>query len=83
MSLRRLQNLVVKLQKSSDALETFHNIINHQIKEGMVKKVDKSIPPNMPGIYLPHKPVFRKNAENTKSLLFMMHLQERKINENY
>ena len=35
-SLRRLQNLIVKLQKSPDLLETYDNIISNQLKEGIV-----------------------------------------------
>ena len=65
-SLRRLQNLIVKLQKSPDLLETYDNIISNQLKEGIVEKVDKKMPPNIPEFYLPHKPVVRENAESTK-----------------
>ena len=65
-SLRRLQNLIVKLQKSPDLLETYDNIISNQVKEGIVVKVDRDIPPNIPEFYLPYKPVVRENAESTK-----------------
>ena len=65
-SLRRLHNLIVKLKKLPDLLETYDNIISNQLKEGIVEKVDKKIPPNIPEFYLPHKPVVRENAESTK-----------------
>ena len=31
-SLRRLQNLILKLQKSPDLLETYDNIVSNQLK---------------------------------------------------
>ena len=65
-SLRRLQNLIVKLLKSPDLLETYDNIINNQLNESIVEKVDRNTPPNIPEFYLPHKPVARENAESTK-----------------
>ena len=46
-SLKRLQNLILNLQKSSDLLETFDNIISNQLKEGIVEKVNKSIHSNI------------------------------------
>ena len=46
-SLKRLQNLILNLQKPSDLLETFDNIISNQLKEGIVEKVNKSIHPNI------------------------------------
>ena len=52
-SLRRLQNLIVKLQKSLDLLEIYDNIISNQLKECIVEKVDRNIPPNIPEFYLP------------------------------
>ena len=65
-SLRRLQNLIVKLQKSPDLLEIYYSIISNQLKEGIVERVEKNIPQNIPEFYLPHKPVVRENAESTK-----------------
>ena len=46
-SLKRLLNLILNLQKSSDLLETFDNIISNQLKEGIVEKVNKSIHSNI------------------------------------
>ena len=66
VSLRSLQNPTIKLQKSPGPLETFDNIISNQLKAGMVKKLDKGIPLNIPESYLPYKPVFRENAASTK-----------------
>ena len=65
-SLRRLQNLIMKLQKSPDLLETYDNIISNWLTEDIVEKVDRNIPPNIPEFYLPHKPVVREYAESTK-----------------
>ena len=65
-SLRRLQNLIVKLQKSPDLLEIYDSIISNQLKEGIVETVEKSIPPNILEFWLPHKPVVRENAEYGK-----------------
>ena len=65
-SLRRLQNLIPKLEKSPKLLETYDNIIKTQLQEGIIEKVDESIPPNVPEFYLPHKPVVKENAETTK-----------------
>ena len=56
----------MKLQKSPDRLETYDNIISNQLKEGIVEKVDKNIPPDIPEFYLPHKSVVRENAESIK-----------------
>ena len=66
LSLRIPQNLIVKLQKSPGLLETFDNIINNQLKEGIVEKLDRSIPLKLPESYLPYKPVVRENAASAK-----------------
>ena len=50
-------------------MKTYDDIISNQLKEGIVEEVDKSIPPNIPEFYLPHKPVFRENAETTNMLI--------------
>ena len=65
-SLRGLQNLILKMQKSPDLLETYDDIISNQIKEGIVEKVDKSILTNISEFYLPHTPLVRENGESTK-----------------
>ena len=65
-SLRWIQNFIAKLQKSPDLLETYDNIIGNQLKGGIVEKVDRNIPPNIPKFYLRHKPVVRENAESKK-----------------
>ena len=56
----------MKLQKSPGLLETYDNIISNQLKEGIVQKVDRNIPPHIPEFCLHHKPVVRENAESTK-----------------
>ena len=60
-SLRKLQNLIVKLQMSPDLLETYDNIISNQLKQGIVEKKDKKSE-----FYLPHKSVARENAASRK-----------------
>ena len=40
-SLRRLKNLILKLQKLQDLLEANDNIISNQLKEGIVEKVQR------------------------------------------
>ena len=37
-SLKRMQNLAVKLQKSPGLLETYDSIISNELKEGIVEK---------------------------------------------
>ena len=66
VSLRSLQNLIAKLQKSPDLLETYDKIISNQLKEGIVEKLNKSIPLNIPESYLPYTFVVRENAASTK-----------------
>ena len=56
----------MKLLKSPDLLETYDNIITNQLNEGIVEKVDRNIPPDIPEFYLPHKPAVSENAESTK-----------------
>ena len=60
-SLRKLQNLIVKLQMSPDLLETYDNIISNQLKQGIVDKIDKKSE-----FYLTDKPVARENAASRK-----------------
>lgn len=46
--LRRLKNLIVKLRKSRDLLKTYNKIIRNYLKEGIVEKMNKIIPSNIP-----------------------------------
>ena len=82
VSLRSLQNLIIKLQKSPGLLETFDNIISNQLKEGMVEKLDKSIPLNIPDLTYLINLFSEKMLRAQKSVLFMMRLQEQIIGQN-
>ena len=82
VSLRSLQNLIIKLQKSPGLLETFDNIISNQLKEGMVEKLDKSISLNIPDLTYLINLFSEKMLRAQKSVLFMMRLQEQIIGQN-
>ena len=64
-SLRRLENLVKKLQGKPNLFEQYDGIIQEQIAEGVVEKVTGK--PAGKEFYLPHKPVIRESAESTKT----------------
>ena len=64
-SLRRLENLVKKLQGKPNLFEQYDGIIQEQIAEGVVEKVTGK--PVGKEFYLPHKPVIRESAESTKT----------------
>lgn len=63
-SLRRLDNLVKKLERQPNMLEKYDNIIQDQLTQGIVEKVGDSA--NEREFYIPHKPVVRERAESTK-----------------
>ena len=62
-SLRRLANLVRKLEK--DRLEQYDPIILDQLKQWIVERADSN-PEGKREFYLPHKPVIRETAETKK-----------------
>ena len=62
-SLRRLDSLVRKLEKQN-IIEQYEKVINDQLDEGIVEKVDKEAENRV--FYLPHKAVIRESAETTK-----------------
>ena len=66
-SLRRLENLVKKLQGKPNLFEQYDGIIQEQIAEGVVEKVTSE--PVGKEFYLPHKPVIRESAESTKTCI--------------
>ena len=63
-SMARLNNLIKKLQKNEKLFNRYDEIIQDQIKEGIVEIA----PEEAKGyeIYLPHHPVIRKIAESAK-----------------
>ena len=62
-SLRRLDNLVRKLEKQ-DIIERYDKIIKEHIDAGIVENADKEAQGKE--FYLPHKAVIRESAEATK-----------------
>ena len=68
-SLGRLSSLVKNLTHRNQ-LERYHNIIQDQIKEGIVEKVDEvceqEITVGEKVFHLPHRPVVRESAEAAK-----------------
>ena len=62
-SLRRLTNLVRKLEKTK-MLESYNDVIQDQLKSGVVERVVHAA--TKQEFYIPHKPVVRDTAETTK-----------------
>ena len=64
-SLRRLENLVKKLEKQPSHLDEYDRIIQDQLEQGIVERVNDE-PQGERECYLPHKAVIRETAESTK-----------------
>ena len=63
-SLRRMENLVKKLQREPDLLAQYDEVIQDQLAKGIVEKLTSD--PIGREFYIPHKPVIRESAESTK-----------------
>ncbi|XP_068707690.1 uncharacterized protein [Montipora foliosa] len=63
-SLKRLENLVKKLEKQPGMLEKYDEIIRDQLAQGIVERAEGE--PEGNEFYIPHKPVVRETAESTK-----------------
>ena len=63
-SLKRLNSLTKQLEKNSELLEKYDNIIKEQLEDGVVERVTESA--QAKDFYLPHKPVVRESAESSK-----------------
>ena len=63
-SIARLEGLVRKLQRDPDMIDKYDEIIQDQLKEGIVERVEEE--PNERVFYIPHKPVKRETATTTK-----------------
>ena len=63
-SLKRLSNLVTKLEKRPDMLKKYDEVIKDQLSQGVVEKATEKADGRE--FYLPHKPVVRESAESTK-----------------
>ena len=65
LSLRRLQGLLLRLQKDKDVFTTYDSIIKNQIQEGVAERVKPS--ENAVRVhYLPHYGVIRRDKETTR-----------------
>ena len=60
----RLQSLLKRLEKQPDLFNTYDEIIQDQLREGIVETVPDQASNHEH--YIPHKPVIRQNAETTK-----------------
>ena len=63
-SVVRLQGLVRKLQREPDMIEKYDEIIQEQLKEGIVERVVEE--PNEGVFYISHKPLKRETVTTTK-----------------
>ena len=63
-SLRRLESLVKRLQKQPNLLERYDSVIQDQLTQGIVERVQDK--PVAKAFYIPHKAVVRDAAESTK-----------------
>ena len=63
-SIARLSSLVRRLQHKPELLEEYDNIIQDQLKQGIIEKTTQE--PGEKEFYIPHKPVVREAAESTK-----------------
>ena len=63
-SLRRLESLVKRLQKQPNLLERYDSVIQDQLTQGIVERVQDK--PVAKEFYIPHKAVVSDAAESTK-----------------
>lgn len=63
-SLRRLENLVRKLEKQPGMLQKYYRVIQDQLSQGIVRRVHSE--PQGKEFYIPHKAVIRETMESTK-----------------
>ena len=78
----RLKGQLKRLRRSPEDLRTYDDIIQQQLKEGIVEQV-----PNMPDgkhiHYIPHHPVIRREAETTKlRIVYDCSARERKYDKS-
>ena len=74
----RLNGLLRKLQSQPEVLKQYHDIIQEQIKQGIVEYAPEE-PTGKHTFYMPHKPVIRELAETTK----MRIVYDASARENY
>ena len=56
---------VKKLERDPNSLQQYHNIIQQQVKEGIMEPAPEGPTDNLV-FYLPHHPIIRESAETTK-----------------
>ena len=54
------------LQRNQELFESYDQVIQEQLAEGVVEKVNVEVNCGQREFYLPHKTVIRGNAESTK-----------------
>ena len=64
-SLGRLNNLLKNLKQEPEKLKEYDDIIKSQLQEGIVERAPEIADGNKE-FYLPHKPVYREDADTTK-----------------
>ena len=65
LCVNRLKELKQRLNKDPEIAREYNEVIQEQLKEGIIEKVTED-QPNEKIHYLPHHPVVRKTAETTK-----------------
>ncbi|KAK3725716.1 hypothetical protein QZH41_006736 [Actinostola sp. cb2023] len=63
-SIKRLESLLKKLQSKPELFDKYDEIIQEQLDEGIVERVEED--PKEREFYIPHKPVVRETAETNK-----------------
>ena len=68
-TLGRLKNLLQNLQRIQDLFESYDPVIQRQLAERVLEKVNDKANCDQRELYLPQKTVICKNAESTKLLI--------------
>eukprot|EP00794_Sanderia_malayensis_P008645 gene8645-biopygen6924 len=64
LALGRLNSLLRRLDKNPELFKAYDEIINNQLKEGIIEVAEEKVQGKEH--YIPHKPVIREKAESTK-----------------
>ena len=63
---RRLQPLVRRFHSDRNLLQNYDDIIKQQLSQGIIERVDNTMPVYTKKFYLPHHPVFTPHKATTK-----------------
>ena len=66
MSMVRLKSLLKRLQQNPELFAMYDKVMQDQLSEGIIEKVDKTISVGKREFYMPHGEVVRGDAESTK-----------------